>query len=387
MKKFLLFITAIAVMLGGFAFTAPAASAATPQEPVVDLNNVQYGSASFEADGSSAAKASLTAKSGAKVVLNVRVNPMPKRQVKKCWSVKPGIWIKNEVIDPATGGRAVINWQVPKGDNVFCYKKGAGKQVFKKSCGNRVWGVPGGPKSPPRSLPRIKGTVQIQDYLTAAQELELLSKLSGSASAHVVQYDDAGNKVCEASASVSGSAEAWVRMWIKVKSRTTTGISFTAANQAEVKASADTTIKGMLQSKVKTHLEGKAMAMCNYTPPPNEEPPPPPPVDHKPAVNIMGSPAHLYVGGNAYVWIEASDPDGDAVSVQVSASGAGTVAGLVPVDIRWDGTPCPSGKSCFRATAWAGNTPGNMTITATVTANGLSGEPDSVTFPVLADEF
>ena len=108
--------------------------------------------------------------------------------------------------------------------------------------------------------------------------------------------------------------------------------------------------------------------------------------DRAPVVNIMGSPAHLYVGGNAYVWIEASDPDGDAVSVQVSASGAGTVAGLVPSDVRWDGTPCPSGKSCYRATAWAGDAPGTLTITAKVTANGKSAT-DSVSFPVKADEF
>lgn len=112
----------------------------------------------------------------------------------------------------------------------------------------------------------------------------------------------------------------------------------------------------------------------------------PEPVDNAPVVNIMGSPAHLYVGGNAYIWIEASDPDGDAVSVQVSASGAGTVAGLVPSDVRWDGTPCPSGKSCYRATAWAGDTPGTLTITAKVTANGKSAA-DSVSFPVKADEF
>lgn len=110
-------------------------------------------------------------------------------------------------------------------------------------------------------------------------------------------------------------------------------------------------------------------------------------VDHPPVVNIMGSPAHLYAGGNAYVWIEASDPDGDAVSVKVSASGSGTVAGLVPSTIRWDGTACPSGKSCYRATAWAGSTPGAMTITATVTAGGKSGEPDSATFPVKPDDF
>lgn len=131
---------------------------------------------------------------------------------------------------------------------------------------------------------------------------------------------------------------------------------------------------------------------CDTTPPPPAQkcpdgrPVPKDGCDRPPVVNIMGSPAHLYVGGNAYVWIEASDPDGDAVSVKVSASGAGTVAGLVPSAIRWNGTPCPTGKSCYRATAWAGGSPGAMTITATVTANGKSNS-DSATFPVKPDDF
>lgn len=112
-----------------------------------------------------------------------------------------------------------------------------------------------------------------------------------------------------------------------------------------------------------------------------------PPVDHAPSVSIMGSPAHLYTGGNAAIWIEAFDPDGDAVSVNVSASGAGTVAGLVEVNVRWDGTACPSGKKCYRATAWAGDTPGTLTITATVSANGTPGQPATVSFPVKKDEF
>jgi hypothetical protein len=140
---------------------------------------------------------------------------------------------------------------------------------------------------------------------------------------------------------------------------------------------------------VSTSQEGN----CNSSPPPPSNPKCPDgrPVpkdgcDRAPVVNIMGSPAHLYVSGNAYVWIEASDPDGDAVSVKVSAAGSGTVAGLVPVTIRWDGTPCPSGKKCFRATAWAGSTPGTMTITATVTAGGKS-DSDSATFPIKPDDF
>ena len=113
----------------------------------------------------------------------------------------------------------------------------------------------------------------------------------------------------------------------------------------------------------------------------------PPPADRKPVVNIMGSPAHLYVNGNGYIWIEASDPDGDSVTVRLSASGQATVSGLVPSDIRWDGTACPSGKTCFRATVWAKSSPGDATITAVSTANGVDSDPDSVTFPVRADEF
>jgi hypothetical protein len=139
---------------------------------------------------------------------------------------------------------------------------------------------------------------------------------------------------------------------------------------------ADRQAKAFADAKAKANAD--ASVQCGSTPPP---------VDRPPVVNIMGSPAHLYVGGNAYVWIEASDPDGDTVSVKVSASGAGTVAGLVPSAIRWDGTQCPAGKSCYRATVWASTTPGNLTVTATVTGGGKSGSPDSATFPVKPDDF
>jgi hypothetical protein len=140
---------------------------------------------------------------------------------------------------------------------------------------------------------------------------------------------------------------------------------------------------------VSTSQEGN----CNVTPPPpstpkcpDDRPVPVDGCDRAPMINIMGSPAHLYVGGNAYIWIETIDPDGDSVSVQVSASGSGTVAGTIPVSVRWDGSPCPTGKSCFRTTAWAGSTSGSMTVTAKVAAGGKSAQ-DSVTFPVKADDF
>lgn len=403
MKRLLMLITAIAVMLGGMAFAAPAAVASetTASEPVVDLSNIQYGSASFDADGSAAAKASVKTSSGVKIYLNVQVNPMTTKQIKPgtCRKAPIGKRFYNEMVDPVTGNHYFKPWRVQAGDNVFC--KGRDGKWRKKSCGNLAKGIFGVPK-PPTSKIRTSG--HVQDYLTFTGQIGANSKLDGSATAHVVQYDDQDRKVCEAKSSISGHVWAMFSARVSVRARSMASMSTTSSRSAEASLSTNITVKGELQGKLRTHLEGEAMAWCNYTPPPPPPPPHdecpdipgdqpegydcnPPPVDHKPAVNIMGSPAHLYVGGNAHVWIEASDPDGDAVSVKVSATGAGTVSGLVPVDIRWDGTPCPSGKSCFRATAWAGDTPGNMTITATVTANGLSGDPDSVTFPVKADEF
>lgn len=258
--KLIMMITIVTGLIFG------TASFALADEPVVDLGEVQYAQAQFSADGSAAAKASLKAQSGAKVVLNVHVNPMPKRQIKRCWKVKPGTVIWNEVIDPATGTKKVVRWTVPSNDNTFCTKKGAGKQVFKKSCGNRVWGVPGGPKSPPKSIPRIKVKVQIQDYLTFKGKLKVHASQSGSASAYVVQYYD-GKKVCEASASVSGSASAWVEAYISVRARTLTSIKVSATNSAQVSANTQITASGSLKAAVKIAIEGEAKAMCNFTPP------------------------------------------------------------------------------------------------------------------------
>jgi hypothetical protein len=118
----------------------------------------------------------------------------------------------------------------------------------------------------------------------------------------------------------------------------------------------------------------------------NTQPPPPPPVDHPPVVNIMGGPAHFYVKGNGMILTESSSPSGSEASIQIISATGGTVAGLVPVNVRWDGTPCPSGKKCFRATAWAGSVPGFFTIKVGVTANGKSDE-DSHAFEIKPDDF
>lgn len=98
-------------------------------------------------------------------------------------------------------------------------------------------------------------------------------------------------------------------------------------------------------------------------------------------------PPHVYVGGNQAIWCETSDPDGDTVSTpsfSTSNSNARVTSVISGVN-RWDGTPCPSGKTCYRATLW-GDTAGMVTITATVSDGELSAS-DSGTVEVVPDEF
>ena len=121
---------------------------------------------------------------------------------------------------------------------------------------------------------------------------------------------------------------------------------------------------------------------CNQNP--SDEP-----TDSPPQISCV-SPAHVFVGGNVQVYCEASDPDGDALSVNiVNGNPAGHVSGIVdslpsgaPMT-RWDGSPCPTGVKCYRATFW-GDSVGMAYLTATVTAGGEFGIWIG-SFPVLAD--
>lgn len=132
---------------------------------------------------------------------------------------------------------------------------------------------------------------------------------------------------------------------------------------------------------------------CNNNPPPTCEqqgncpPPPPPPTcpdgrpvpsngdcDRAPQISVVWPP-HVLKGGSQAVWIEASDPDGDSLATPNFTSTDSTqyahVASVVPVDVRWDGTQCPTGVSCYRGTLW-GDQVGFAHFVATVTAGGKS---------------
>lgn len=246
--------------------TTPA-SATETNEPVVDLSNMRYGSASFNMDTSAVSKTAVKTRSGQKIYLNVRVNPMPKRTIKpgSCRRAPVGKWFFNETIDPVTGKHVFKRMRVERGDNVFCKdRQGVWR---KKSCGNRAKGIFGVPK-PPRSLIRYKGV--IQDYLSYSGAIGGEAQLDGSGHAYVVQYYE-GKKVCEASATISGKVAAWYRASVKVRSRSLSRLAVVAGNTARSSLSNNTTVTGDLRGQLNLHLEGKAEAMCNFTPPPAPE--------------------------------------------------------------------------------------------------------------------
>jgi len=246
--------------------------------------------------------------------------------------------------------------QVKKDDKVLgSFKIGKRKLVITKSCYNDF----GGAGTP---VPVVEVT-EITYGGKAVADAEALVNLGLS-----ISCPNGTNITVSAGAKATGHAEA--------------SVQFTAPNRNAALSQSGVAAQAIKNLSVDTQAVANAQAkvVCGGNTPVQ-------PVDHKPVVNIMGSPAHLYTGGNAYVWIEASDPDGDPVSVKVSAAGGGTVSGLVPVAVRWDGTPCPVGKTCYRAQVWAGQQAGSMTVTATVSANGLNGDPDSATWPIVADEF
>lgn len=205
---------------------------------------------------------------------------------------------------------------------------------------------------------------------TVKGSLSESGELSAWAEAVCTNSGSSARVKAKGSYAMAVSVTVWAKTKAQAKLKGAGSISVSQRNNVSIKARANAKMK----------IEAEASAWCKDTPTT-----PPPPVDNPPSIEAKGSPAHLYVNGNAAVFFEAWDPDGDSISVKVSATG-GTVAGLVEVGTRWNGTPCPTGRTCYRATAWAGSNPGTMTITATVTAKGKN-DTVTVSFPVVADEF
>lgn len=350
MRKLRWLILGIATLLVTGVFSAVSmAPASASEEPQVNLANISYGAASFQADGSAAAKAAVKTTSGAKIWLNVQVNPMTKKQIKpgSCRRAPVGKWFFNEVVDPVTGKRYFKKMRVQAGDNTFCQDR-RGKWR-KKSCGNEARGIFGVPRPRPAL---IKTYGVIRDYLSFSGALTVKGVESGEAVAHVVQYDG-DRKVCEARGSVKGSAEAYVSMSVTVRSRSVIGIRTNAVNQARYRASTSTTVKGTLNAKVDLSLEGNAMAWCNYTPPPPEQP----------AVTgdvICKNPPHMHApDGNGVMVCELSRSDNVKPTLsQFSVEALNDYAYFSqPTEFGYREeaavNPCPNNVLCVRVQVWA----------------------------------
>lgn len=117
--------------------------------------------------------------------------------------------------------------------------------------------------------------------------------------------------------------------------------------------------------------------------------------DQPPVVSIVAGAAHVYEDGAIYVYIEASDPDGDNVTLKmsdISLSGvSGHLSGLTERNVRWDGSALPAGTKAWRVMLWSDGGVGNITVSATVRSTGASQvektASDSLTIPVRPDDF
>lgn len=116
-------------------------------------------------------------------------------------------------------------------------------------------------------------------------------------------------------------------------------------------------------------------------PPPVLPPPPPPPVNPQPAPVCYGTAAHLQTGGDAFLYCEVMPPSGATITGEtaqkVSGPSDANVNGLVPSDVRWDLSPCPSRTQCYRAHLWAGLSTGNLVVRFSVSAIFATGPTTS----------
>lgn len=290
----------------------------TREESVTDP---RYGEASFSKAGHEKAKAKLKTKSGKKIMLNVQVKPMTKRQTAGCWTVPvgtvvqmEGIWNGSPGVDP--------DYRVKAGDNTFCHKKGHGNQVFKKSCGNRAWGVPGGPPRAPKSIPRVRGQVVFADYYVYKVKVKVKETRTGSAEAEVWVYDD-GRQVCHARSSLEAEGYAFATASVRIRARSASKAVAEANGPIMVAASSNEKLHGEAKAQVSVKLKGKVEAMCDYTPP--EEPEP----EHdKPSVNASANACVEPGQANGVITVVVGNPNDidDTATVTVGNKPSQTVS-------------------------------------------------------------
>jgi hypothetical protein len=314
-NKFMALLVSATASASVIVTTLAAPAQATEPDRVETVTPVQYGASEFSLKGTATAKAKVKSKGGVKIALNVSVKPIPKKEIKRCWTVPVGT--KVDMTGIWSGVLSVKkDYRVQAGDNTFCTKKGHGKQVFKKSCDNPAYGVPGGPKGPPpRKMPRIKGKVTFADFHKYVVSQDVEESLSGSAHARVIQYDDKDRIVCEAGGSIHGEGFALSMTTVRVRSRSTTEAVASGGGKLIIKAKADQDLHIRARNAVGVSLDGEVDAYCKVdttTPPP---PPPPPTEEDTPPSMQCHAAQHIWVGEDPMTAVfDLTDPDGTPVS-------------------------------------------------------------------------
>lgn len=137
------------------------------------------------------------------------------------------------------------------------------------------------------------------------------------------------------------------------------------------------------------------------TPTPAPTPTPQAPEDRWPTIT-MTVPPHIYAKSatsttnpNQVMFLETSDADNEPQSVDIGfldeegypmpSSPFLQINSIISIPTRWDGSPCPAGITCWRASLWGLN-PGWQTIIGLVTAGNGFGSTLPYRIEVRQDE-
>jgi hypothetical protein len=308
---------------------------------------------------------------------------------KRCGHIKIGTAYTNSGTLRSTGRFGMFTDYVRAGD-MFYLVNG---QWCKGKCGNKVWF-----KSRPKGRVLSYARVRVVRYFTWTAKVSVLARQSGSVDA---KADCSATGV---SASASAHAEGFAEAGGQVSSTFTAHTRAQAISGARNLAIAQidrVALKEDVKAAVLIKLTVAAAVSCSsvtppvtpppVTPPPVTPPPvTPPPVNPQPAPVCFGSAAHLQVGGDAFLYCEVVVPSGATIAGEtmqkVSGPSDANVNGLVPSDVRWDLTPCPVGRQCYRAHLWAGSTLGDLVVQFKVSAIFSTGSTTTgsteVTVPI-----
>lgn len=226
------------------------------------------------------------------------------------------------------------------------------------------------PPGRPQPKPQIKGPVL--DVRSLAS-VEIPVKVNSSASASVT-----GQRQCPGGA-LSGSASG------KAGINGTVRIRVSLAMIMKNKGRTDGAVRRFIEQQIRVKVEGSAKSdaqaniviVCGAAPPGQPPPQQPPPKENPKPAPACRPIAHLQYGADAFVWCEVVVPAGATLSGErmrkVSGPSDTRIDAPIPVDVRWDNTPCPSGTRCYRARVWAGRTDGDFVYEFEIFANFATG--------------